>query len=152
MKIKKNDLMHEPARRSARLTVRHGHRGRHRYRSRLCARQHGRDYRVLVGRVCDWTVHRSAAPAPPRTARRRITYQGQARPAVLRCPEMGDPAEPIPQAGRYSRRLSAEGMVTRHAYSYSTPALLSPILFRYPLHRWGFGFLLLTQCRERPER
>ncbi len=30
---------------------RHDHRGRHRYRSRLCARQHGRDHRVPVGRV-----------------------------------------------------------------------------------------------------
>jgi hypothetical protein len=27
--------------------VRHDHRERHRYRSRLCARQHGRDHRVL---------------------------------------------------------------------------------------------------------
>ena len=45
---------------------RHDHRGRHRYRSRLCARQHGRDHRVPAGRVRDRMVHRSAAPAPPR--------------------------------------------------------------------------------------
>jgi hypothetical protein len=44
---------------------RHDHRGRHRYNSRLCARQHGRDHRVSVGRVRDRMVHRSAAPAPP---------------------------------------------------------------------------------------
>ena len=30
---------------------RHDHRGRHRYCSRLSARQHGRDHRVLVGRA-----------------------------------------------------------------------------------------------------
>jgi len=30
---------------------RHDHRGRHRHRSCLCARQHGRDHRVLVGRA-----------------------------------------------------------------------------------------------------
>jgi hypothetical protein len=48
------------------------HRGRHRYRSHLCARQHGRDHRVLVGRVGDRMVHWSAAPAPPRTEKRRI--------------------------------------------------------------------------------
>jgi hypothetical protein len=39
----------------------HDHRERHRYRSRLCARQHGRDHRVPVGRVRDRMVHRSAA-------------------------------------------------------------------------------------------
>ena len=61
---------------------RHDHRGRHRYSSRLCARQHGRDHRVPVGRVRDRTVHRLAAPAPPRTARRRVTY----RAAVARWP------------------------------------------------------------------
>jgi len=54
---------------------RHDHRGQHRYRSRLCARQHGRDHRVSVGRVRDRMVHRSAAPAPPRTARRTVTYE-----------------------------------------------------------------------------
>jgi len=41
-----------------------------------------RDHRVLVGRVGDRMVHRSAAPAPPRTARRRVTY----RAAILRWP------------------------------------------------------------------
>jgi hypothetical protein len=51
-------------------------------RSRLCARQHGRDHRVPVGRVRDRMVHRSTAPAPPRTARRRVTY----RAAILRWP------------------------------------------------------------------
>ena len=61
---------------------RHDHRGRRRYRSRLCARQHGRDHRVLVGRVRDRMVHRSAAPAPPRTERRRVSY----RAAVARWP------------------------------------------------------------------
>ena len=54
---------------------RHDHRGQHRYRSRLCARQHGRDHRVSVGRVRDRMVHKSAAPAPPRTARRTVTYE-----------------------------------------------------------------------------
>jgi hypothetical protein len=53
--------------------VRHDHRKRHRYRSRLCARQHGRDHRVPVGRVRHRMVHWSAAPAPPRTERRRVT-------------------------------------------------------------------------------
>jgi hypothetical protein len=55
--------------------VRHDHREWHRYRSRLCARQHGRDHRVPVGRVRDRMVHRSAARAPLRTARRRVTYR-----------------------------------------------------------------------------
>src|SRR5262245_37241183 len=68
--------MDEPARRSARLIVHHDHRGRHRYRSRLCARQHGRDHRVPVGLIPDRMVHRSTAPAPPRTARRRLTGSG----------------------------------------------------------------------------
>src|SRR5262249_8525993 len=54
---------------------RHDHRGRHRYSSRLRARQHGRDHRVSVGRVHDRTVQRLAAPAPPRTARRKVTYE-----------------------------------------------------------------------------
>ena len=52
---------------------RHDHRERHRYRPRLCARQHGRDHRVPVGRVRDRMVRRSAASAPPRTERRRVT-------------------------------------------------------------------------------
>ena len=45
------------------------------YSSRLRARQHGRDHRVSVGRVHDRTVQRLAAPAPPRTARRKVTYE-----------------------------------------------------------------------------
>ena len=61
---------------------RHDHRGRHRYSSHLCASQHRRDHRVPVGRVRDRMVHRSAAPAPPRTARRRVTY----RAAIVRWP------------------------------------------------------------------
>src|SRR6516162_1521327 len=43
--------------------------------SRLSARQHGRDHRVPVGRVRDRMVHWSAARAPLRTARRRVTYR-----------------------------------------------------------------------------
>ena len=34
-----------------------------------------RDHRVPVSRVHDRMVHWSAAPAPPRTARRRVTYR-----------------------------------------------------------------------------
>jgi hypothetical protein len=55
---------------------RHDHQQRHRYCSRLCARQHRPNHRVPVGRVRDRMVHRSAARAPPRTARRRVTYAG----------------------------------------------------------------------------
>jgi hypothetical protein len=61
---------------------RQDHRGRHRYRSRLCTRQYRRDRRVSVGRFRGRMVHRSAAPAPPRTERRRVTY----RAAVARWP------------------------------------------------------------------
>jgi hypothetical protein len=61
---------------------RHDHRERHRYRSRLCVRQHGRDHRVPVGRVGDRMVYRLAAPAPPRTEPRRVTQ----RAAVPRWP------------------------------------------------------------------
>src|SRR5215467_7474362 len=77
----------EPARRSARLTgteelmqdllVRHDHRERHRYRSRLRASQRGRHHRVPIGRVRDGMVHWLAAPAPPRTAWRRVTYRAE---------------------------------------------------------------------------
>src|SRR5262245_38742933 len=79
----------EPARRSARLTgteelmqdllVRHDHRERHRYRSRLRASQRGRDHRVPIGLVRDRLVHRLAAPAPPRTAWRRVTSSAGAQ-------------------------------------------------------------------------
>jgi hypothetical protein len=61
----------------------HDHRGRRLYRSRLFARQHWRDHRVPVGRVRDRMVHRTAARAPPQTARRRVTT-GQLWRAVLR--------------------------------------------------------------------
>src|SRR5262245_46172463 len=54
---------------------RYDHRGRHRYSSRLCARQHGRDHRVPVGRVRDRMVHWLAAPAPPRTERTKVTTE-----------------------------------------------------------------------------
>jgi len=64
------------------LLVRHDHRERHRYRSRLRASQRGRDHRVPIGLVRDRLVHRLAAPAPPRTAWRRVTY----RAAVARWP------------------------------------------------------------------
>src|SRR5262249_40995269 len=74
--------VHEGANEPARRSVRHDHRERHRYRPRLCARQHGRDHRVPVGRVRDRTVHWSAAPAPPRTSGERVTY----RAAVARWP------------------------------------------------------------------
>src|SRR6266478_8619534 len=57
---------------------RHDHRQRHRYCSRLCARQHRPDHRVPVSRVRDRMVHRSAARAPSQTARRRVTYRGGA--------------------------------------------------------------------------
>jgi hypothetical protein len=60
---------------------RHDHEGRHRYGycSRLCARQHGRDHHVPVGRVRDRMVYWSAAPAPPRTERRRVNLTGGGR-------------------------------------------------------------------------
>jgi len=64
------------------LLVRHDHRERHRYRYRLRASQRGRDHRVPIGLVRDRLVHRLAAPAPPRTAWRRVTY----RAAVARWP------------------------------------------------------------------
>src|SRR5262252_1077021 len=54
---------------------RYDHRGRHRYSSRLCARQHGRDHRVPVGRVRDRMVHWLAAPEPPRTERTKVTTE-----------------------------------------------------------------------------
>jgi len=51
-------------------------RGRHRYCSSLCARQHRRDRCFPVGRVHGRMVHRTAARVPPRvTARRRVTYR-----------------------------------------------------------------------------
>jgi hypothetical protein len=38
---------------------RHDHRKRHRYRSRLCARQHGRDHRFLLAAfVIGWFIGR----------------------------------------------------------------------------------------------
>jgi hypothetical protein len=64
---------------------RQDHRGRHRYRSHLCARQHGRDHRVSVGRFRGRIVHRAAAPAPPRTARRRVTYSSINRALTMWC-------------------------------------------------------------------
>jgi len=86
--------MDEPARRSARLTVRHEHRGRYRYRSRLCACQHGRDHCVSVGRVCDWTVHRLAAPgtAANSAERRRVTYPSINRALTMWCDHPGTKA------------------------------------------------------------
>src|SRR5262249_11715183 len=57
--------------------VRHDHRERHRYRSRLRASQRGRHHRVPIGRVRDRMVHWLAAPAPPRTAWRRVTYRAE---------------------------------------------------------------------------
>src|SRR5215831_14194872 len=64
------------------LLVRHDHRERHPYRSRLRASQRGRDHCVPIGLVRDRLVHRLAAPAPPRTARRTVTH----RAAVARWP------------------------------------------------------------------
>jgi hypothetical protein len=59
------------------LLVRHDHRERHRYPSRLRASQRGRDHRVPIGRVRGRMVHRLAAPTPPRTPRRRVTYRAE---------------------------------------------------------------------------
>jgi hypothetical protein len=68
------------------------HCGRHRYRSHLSARQYGRDHRVSVRRVRDWIVHRSAARAPPRTARRRVTYSSINRALTMGCDPAGTKA------------------------------------------------------------
>jgi hypothetical protein len=82
---------------------RHDHRGRHRYSSRLCARQHGRDHRVLVGRIGDRMVHRSARQHR-REQRGRVTY----RAAILRWPaggrDLGAPALALLHYRRMSLR------------------------------------------------
>src|SRR5262249_5355289 len=80
--------MHEPARRSARLTVVMTIEA---VPLSFSLRQHGRDHRVSVGRVRDRRVRRSAAPAR-RTAWRRVTYRAGTYSFALR--------RGLPRAGR----------------------------------------------------
>jgi hypothetical protein len=85
-------------------------RGRHRYCSSLCARQHRRDRCFPVGRVHGRMVHRTAARVPPRgTARRRVTY----RAAMAHWPSWPDLVD------RWPSRLvatAAEDRLIAHAY------------------------------------
>ena len=82
----------------------HDHRGRHRYRSRLSARQHRRDRRFCRGRIHGRMVHRSAARAPPRTARRRMSYRG----AVTRWPAARITAAPRCMIPSHRRSASVQ--------------------------------------------
>jgi hypothetical protein len=83
------------------------------------ARQHGRDHRVPVGRVRDRMVHRSAAPAPPRTARRRVTRWPKAR-----TPKRRD----VPIAPRAPQQKKARRSCGRK--HTSAPAFIIKLLIR----------------------
>src|SRR6266446_8158128 len=109
------------------------HRERHRYRSRLCARQHDRDHRVPIGRVRDRMVHRSAAPAPPRTERRRVTQRAAVAPwpaaritlirSRLRRPIPGEALSPKHEA--FVQAYVSRGMNGTKAYRAVYPSIKS---------------------------
>jgi hypothetical protein len=88
-----NFVMDERGKPFARLTD-HGHRGRHRYRSRLPAGEHRRDRRFRGGRVHGRMVHGAAARAWPRTPRRRVILLGAA---------MGDDLPPSQWANKHPK-------------------------------------------------
>ena len=108
------------------LLVRHDHRERHRYRSRLRASQRGRDHRVPIGRVHDRMVHWSTAPAPPRTERRRVTYRA-ARGALAsgaHHPAAGHPSPALPRIDAMCAR--ADIFAEREVMEYRQRIGLTP--------------------------
>jgi hypothetical protein len=135
MKAQKNNLMHEPARRSARLTVQNGHRERHRYRSRLCTRQHRRDHRVPVGRIRDRNgssdgCTSAAADGAEKSERGRLGSMSDGRKFYRSNAEQKEPLSPPPAGTKVETMNWASRLLSRTKRQHPRPTILGRHVWR----------------------